>query len=101
MVSPIARETASSTAPTMPGSAAGSTTRRIVSEGVAPSPNDASRSDIGTALITSSESDDTNGMIITPMTAPATSALSEETSRPMRSPNPRTAGATVSAAKKP
>ena len=38
MVSPMAREAASSTAPTIPGSAAGSTTRRMVSDCVAPSP---------------------------------------------------------------
>jgi hypothetical protein len=38
IVSPIARETASSTAPTMPGNAAGKTTLRIVSERVAPKP---------------------------------------------------------------
>ena len=37
MVSPIARETASSTAPTMPGSAPGNTTWRMVSDLVAPS----------------------------------------------------------------
>ena len=38
MVSPIARLVASSRAPTMPGSAAGTTTERMVSDLVAPSP---------------------------------------------------------------
>jgi hypothetical protein len=37
MVSPMARDTASSTPPTMPGSAARSTTCLMVSERVAPS----------------------------------------------------------------
>ncbi len=49
----------------------------------------------------SSESEDTKGMIITPITRPAASALSEETSSPIAVPNSRTSGATVSAAKKP
>lgn len=40
-------------------------------------------------------------MIITPMTAPAASALSEDTPRPSVSPSERMNGATVSAAKKP
>ena len=38
IVSPMAREIASSSPPTIPGSAAGRTTCRIVSERVAPSP---------------------------------------------------------------
>ena len=36
MVSPMARDTASSTPPTMPGRAAGKMTRRMVSDWVAP-----------------------------------------------------------------
>ncbi len=36
-----------------------------------------------------------------PMTRPAASVLSEATSRPSASPKPRSAGPTVSAAKKP
>ncbi len=40
-------------------------------------------------------------MIMMPMTTPAASADSEETSRPMPSPTPRKKGATVRAAKKP
>ena len=51
--------------------------------------------------MTSSDSDEMNGMIIMPMTRPAASALSEATSRPKFSPQPRMSGATVSAAKKP
>ena len=80
MVSPMARETASRTPPTMPGSAAGSTTCRMVSDRVAPSASEPSRSACGTALITSSDSEETKGMIMTPMTRPAASALSEATS---------------------
>jgi hypothetical protein len=49
--------------------------------------------------MTSSDNDETNGMIMMPMTRPAPSALSEATSRPMLSPTPRSSGATVSAAK--
>ena len=49
----------------------------------------------------SSASEDTNGMIMMPMTNPAASALSEATLRPMDSPQPRSAGPMVSAAKKP
>ena len=40
-------------------------------------------------------------MIMMPMTRPAASALSEATSRPMASPQPRSAGPMVSAAKNP
>ena len=85
----------------MPGSAAGSTTLRIVSDLVAPMPAEPSRSDCGTALITSSDSEDTNGMIMMPMTSPAASADSEEALRPIASPARRMKGATVNAAKNP
>ena len=85
----------------MPGNAAGSTTFRMVSERVAPRPYEPSRNDCGTALMTSSESDETKGMIIMPMTRPAASADSEATFRPIASPQPRMSGATVNAAKKP
>ena len=102
IVSPMARLTASSIADTMPGSAAGSTTLRIVSDLVAPRPADPSRSDCGTALITSSDSDETNGMIMMPMTTPAASADSEATLEAERTRRGRgRSGATVSAAKKP
>jgi filamentous hemagglutinin family protein len=56
---------------------------------------------VGTALIMSSASEDTNGMIMMPMTRPAASALSDATFRPKLSPQPRSAGPIVSAAKKP
>ena len=85
----------------MPGSAAGSTTLRIVSDLVAPRPAEPSRSDCGTALMTSSDSDETKGMIMMPMTMPAASADSDATLRPTLSPRSRKNGATVSAAKKP
>ena len=85
----------------MPGRAAGMRTWMIVSARVAPRPNEASRSDLGTAEIASSASEDTNGMIMMPMTRPAASALSEDTSRPIVSPSRRISGATVRAAKKP
>jgi hypothetical protein len=49
MVSPMARDAASSTPPTMPGSAAGITTRLMVSERVAPSASEPSRIACGTA----------------------------------------------------
>ena len=56
----------------------------------------------GTALITSSDSEETKGMIMMPITRPAASALSEATSRPSAVARARgAAGATVSAAKKP
>ena len=49
-----------------------------------------SRSDCGTAVIMSSDSDDTNGMIMTPITSPAASALPEATLA-RRSPRHRAA----------
>jgi hypothetical protein len=51
--------------------------------------------------MTSSDSDETKGMIMMPITAPAASALSEATSSPRLAPRSRMKGATVSAAKKP
>ena len=68
---------------------------------MAPSPNEPSRSAIGTAVIASSESDEMNGTIMIPITRPAASALSEATERPIAVPRSRTTGATTSAAKKP
>ena len=55
----------------------------------------------GTALMTSSDRDETNGMIMIPMTTPAASALSELTSSPRPAPRSRKKGAIVRAAKKP
>src|SRR5262245_9103672 len=101
MVSPIARDTASRNPAMMPGSAAGTTTFVIVSAVVAPSPSEASRNDRGTARSASSDNDETNGMIMIPITVPAASALSEDTPSPRLRPTSRTKGATVSAAKKP
>ena len=57
--------------------------------------------DWGTALMTSSDREETKGMIMMPMTSPAARALSEETSSPRPSPRSRIRGATVRAAKKP
>ena len=101
MVSPIARDTASRMPPTMPGSAAGRSTLRMVSFMVAPMPRDASRRVSGTALIMSSDRDITKGMIMMPMTSPAARALSDATCKPSDSPSVRMNGATVRAAKKP
>ncbi len=72
----------------------------IVSDGVAPIARLPSRIELGTAARLSSAIDDTKGIIITPMTSPAASALSDEAqSMPIATANWRTAGATVSAAK--
>ena len=51
--------------------------------------------------MTSSDSEETKGMIMIPITSPAARALSEATLRPKASPQVRMAGATVRAAKKP
>src|SRR3546814_9339929 len=97
-VSRSARLTASITPPAMPGSAAGTITRRIVSDVVAPMASEPSRIACGTALIESSAMEETNGMIITPITMPAASADSDEALlMPMLTANSRTAGATVRA----
>ena len=101
MVSPIALDTASKIPPTMPGKAAGRITRVIVSERVEPNPSAPSRIALGTALMASSDSEETSGMIMIPITNPAASALSDATSSPSVSPVRRTQGATVSAAKNP
>ena len=68
-----------------PERAAGSTTRVETSNLVAPSPKAASRSPRGTAESMSSESDETSGMIITPTTMQADSALNVSTRRPIGS----------------
>ena len=51
--------------------------------------------------MTSSDREETKGMIMIPMTSPAARALSEETSRPRNTPASRIRGATTRAAKKP
>ena len=100
IVSPIARLTASRTPPTMPGSAAGTSTLRIVSEVVAPIASEPSRIACGTAAIESSAIEETNGMIMIPITRPAASALSDEAGDAERTGRSRgPPGATVSAAK--
>src|SRR5690554_1189926 len=101
MVSPMAREAASRMPPIMPGRAAGKITFFMVSDWVAPSAREPSRRVWGTALITSSDNDETNGIIMTPITRPAASALWDEASRPILSARSRMNGATVRAAKKP
>ena len=75
MVSPIARDTASSSAPAMPGRAAGSSTRLTVSDLVAPMAEEPSRRLCGTAFRMSSDSEETNGISMIPITAPATRAI--------------------------
>jgi hypothetical protein len=59
----------------MPEIAAGKTTRNVVRILLAPSAKEPCRSAEGTALIASSDSDATVGMIITPRTRPAASTL--------------------------
>ena len=85
----------------MPGSAAGMTTCLMVSLLVAPRANAPSRMACGTALITSSDREETKGIIMMPMTRPAANALSDETSSPNVTPSSLMNGATVRAAKKP
>jgi hypothetical protein len=100
IVSPMARLTASITPATIPGSAAGISTRRIVSEVVAPIARLPSRIACGTAAIESSAIEETKGMIMMPMTRPAAIALSlDALAIPIAWAASRTAGATVSAAK--
>ena len=80
IVSPTARDMASTIEATMPDSAAGKTTRRATWNFDAPSPNAPSRRDCGTDRIESSEIDATIGMIRKPMMIPAASALKIATS---------------------
>ena len=100
MVSPIARLIASITPATMPGSAAGTNTLRMVSDVVAPMARLPSRMAWGTAAMESSAMEETKGMIITPITRPAASALSLDALEiPSATAASRTIGATVRAAK--
>src|SRR4051794_14077556 len=82
IVSPIARLTARMNEATTPESPAGSTTRVETSNFVAPRPYAASRRPRGTAESTSSLNEDTIGMIITPTTMQALSALNVSTRTP-------------------
>ena len=62
--------------------------------------SDPSRIELGTAAMLSSAIEETKGMIITPITTPAASALSDEAPGMFSmAAKSRSAGATVSAAK--
>jgi hypothetical protein len=76
-------------------------TSRIVSERVAPSPNDPSRSEIGHRgdRVVGERRDERHDH--DPITRPAASALSDATDSPAACRRSRTAGATTSAAKNP
>ena len=67
----------------MPGKAAGMTTCRIVSDFVAPRPSEPSRIACGTALMISSDSEDTKGINMMPMTNPAVITLDALSPNPM------------------
>ncbi len=71
----MARDIARMQAAVMPENAAGSTTRRLVCILVDPSAKAPSRSPRGTACIASSESDETIGRIMMPITMPGLRAL--------------------------
>ena len=101
MVSPIARLTARRKAPTIPGSAAGRSTRRMPSEGVAPSAREPSRRDKGTWRRMSSEREEMKGISMMPITRPAVRALVARMSMPMAAPTVERNGPTVTRAKKP
>ena len=75
MVSPTAREIPRMNEAMMPERAAGMTTFAATSNLVAPNPYAPSRSARGTALIASSLSEETIGMIMIPITKPALAAL--------------------------
>ena len=81
-VSPTAREAPSTSAATMPDSAAGKTTRSETCSLLAPSPKAPSRSDAGTADIASSATDAIVGSTSRPRMMPADSALNLLTSMP-------------------
>ena len=51
---------------------------------MAPSPSEPSRIDCGTALMMSSESDDTNGISMMPMTSPAVITDERRVAEPQR-----------------
>ena len=75
MVSPMAREMASTMEATMPERAAGTTTRSDTTRRVAPSPNAPSRIELGTARMASSDRELMSGVISRPTTMPAARAL--------------------------
>ena len=73
IVSPIAREMPRIRAATIPETPAGNTTRNVVCARCAPSPNEASRSDSGTARRASSATEAMIGTVSTPTAIPAAS----------------------------
>src|SRR5699024_9486839 len=73
IVLPMAREIANTIETIIPDKAAGITTRKVVSNFVAPNANAHSRIAFGTAFIASSDIDATIGIIITPITIPGLS----------------------------
>ena len=84
-VSPIAREAPSTSAATMPDSAAGKTIRSDTWSFDAPRPNAPSRSDCGTADIASSATEAIVGSTSRPMMRPAARPLNTPTPMPSRS----------------
>ena len=99
IVSPTARDMPSTTAAATPERAAGKTTRRLVCIRLAPIASDPCRIACGTAEKASSDSEAIVGMIITPRTRPAASALVKPTSMLRRSC--RSVGVTKVSAKNP
>ena len=83
IVSPTAREIASTNDAMIPETAAGTTIRVATCTLVEPSAYAPSRRSRGTAPIASSESEATVGISITPMTRPAESVLKMSTWIPM------------------
>src|SRR5262245_54947442 len=75
MVSPTALERAAIRAATMPDTAAGKTMRKLVVRLRAPRPTEASRRELGTAYMASSEIEATSGVINTPTAKPADAML--------------------------
>src|SRR5699024_9685123 len=75
IVSPIAREIASTNEAIMPDNAAGMTTRFVTSNFVEPSANAPFLSEFGTELIASSDNEATIGIIMIPITSPGLSIL--------------------------
>src|SRR5690625_7205601 len=70
IVSPMARDMPSTKEAMIPDNAAGTTTRIVVSNLVAPKADDPSRMDWGTEFIASSDMDAIIGIIMTPITIP-------------------------------
>src|SRR5450756_34418 len=99
IVSPTARDSPRMTDAAMPEIAAGNTTRRVVRILLAPSAKEPWRRAIGTALIASSDSEATVGMIMIPSAMPAASTLNVPTWMPSRPFS--TSGAMKVNAKKP